>query len=283
MNLERLLDARFPVLEEEYGADRSILYSLSLGLGEDPLDPGQLPFVYEENLQAFPTLPLVLAHPGFWIAEPEFGVDWKAVLHGEQSIELHRTPPASGRVVSRLRVTDVVDKGAGVGAFVYSERTIETAATGKLIATMRSTTVCRNDGGQGGTGAVNRAPAPQPDGPPDVVVAIRTLPQSALLYRLTGDRNPLHADPDVARSAGFERPILHGLCTFGITAHAIVRAICSYDGGRLRGLEARFSAPVLPGATLVTRIWRGDGGIQFDVTDGPDGPVVLTNGRASVD
>jgi acyl dehydratase len=282
MNLARLLEADFPVLEERYGIDRVILYALAIGVGHDPVDPRQLQYVYEDGLRAFPTLPLVLAHPGFWIADEAFGIDWKAVLHGEQSIEIHRPVPTEGHVVARLRVTDVVDKGPTVGALVYSERTIEMADSGERVATMRSTTVCRNDGGQGGTGTVVRPSRPRPDGPPDAVVSLPTLPQSALLYRLTGDRNPLHADPMIALAGGFHRPILHGLCTFGVAAHAIVQEACDYDDRRLTGIEARFVAPVTPGSTLVTRLWNGPGAVQFHMTEGIEGPTVLSNGWATI-
>jgi acyl dehydratase len=287
-----LLGWDFPTVEQRYDDADTILYALAVGLGSDPTDPAQLRFLYEEGLLALPTLPCVLASPGFWASEPQFEIDWKSVLHGEQSIELHAPVPPSGRVQSTMRITDIIDKGPGVGAIVYSERVLVDADTGGRIATLGSTTVCRAEGGYGGPSRrINGRGQTAPDldrppaRPPDHVAELPTLPQSALLYRLTGDRNPLHADPVVARAAGFLVPILHGLCTFAVAGYALLRDVCAYESGRLRFMDARFAAPVLPGETIRTRIWDEPQGLRFEATagDGDDERTVLSRGFALVD
>jgi len=281
VDVDTLRNWRFPEISRAHSEADAMLYALAIGLGSDPTDSRQLRYVYEKALQVFPTMATVLAHPGFWMADPEFGIDATAVLHGEQALTMHGVIPTSGLVVGRLEIDDVIDKGAK-GAFVYSTRTISDAATGELLATLASTTICRNDGGFGGSSQRPGRGGVAHDGPPDLVCTLPTFPNSALLYRLTGDRNPLHADPEVAGRAGFDAPILHGLCTFGVAAHAIVRTVCEYDATRLRHIEVRFSAPVTPGTPIVTRLWNHGDRWSFECSAGESGPVVLTAGQAIV-
>ncbi len=200
---------------------------------------------------------VVLAHPGFWLQRQDTGVDWRKVLHGEQWLTLHKVLPSSGTVIGRSRVLEIVDKGQGKGAFVYSKRELIDCETGDLLATAVQTAVCRGDGGFGGPGSWSDAPKlrPVPESQPEIIVNLETRPESALLYRLCGDFNPLHADPAVARAVGFDRPILHGLATYGMAGHALLKALCAYDAGRLRRFDCRFVAPVYPGETIVTEIW----------------------------
>ncbi len=286
MNVDRLLGYQFEEVEEAYSAKDAILYALGIGFGSEFTDRKHLQFVYEDGLVVFPTIALVLAYPGFWIARPEFGVDWKAVLHGEQAVTFHRPIAPSGRVRGKLRVDGIVDKGPK-GAFVYSRRELFDAESGELLATQRQTTVCRNDGGLAYAPEPVEAPARaewvRPDGPPDEVYRIETSERAALLYRLSGDWNPLHADPDIARQAGFRSPILHGLCTFGMAARAVVESLCGFDASRLRHVELRFSAPMYPGETLVTSMWRNAGDVLFEAfAEGGTRPVV-TQGRAVIE
>jgi acyl dehydratase len=274
----------YPVPEVVHDLSRrdTMFYALSIGLGADPLDSEQLRFVYEEDLAALPTMAVVLAYPGFWLKLPDTGVDWVKVVHAEQGFRLHKPLPVEGRLVGRTRVTGLVDKGAAKGALLYSERQV-TDAAGELLATLTMTTFLRGDGGCGGTdtGAV-RALHPTPHRPPDLAVDLTTLPSQALLYRLNGDFNPLHASPAAAAKAGFPRPILHGLATFGVVGHALLKALCAYRPERLQAMEGRFSAPVYPGETIRTEIWREGAVAAFRARVVERDQVVLSNGRAEV-
>ena len=256
IDYETLKNWPFAPIEHTYTARDSILYALGLGFGADPMDRRQLDFVYEEGLKALPTMAVVLAYPGFWLKDPDTGVDWKKVLHGEQGLKVHEPLPASGTVVGTTRIDALIDKGAGKGALVYSTREIRDKASGKLLAEVASCGFLRGDGGFGGPTAATPKPHPIPERNPDLATDIRTLPQAALIYRLSGDFNPLHADPEVARAAGFERPILHGLCTYGVAGHALLKLVCDYDPARLKRMDVRFSAPVYPGETIRTEVWR---------------------------
>jgi acyl dehydratase len=259
-----LLSWDFPPIEQAYDSRDTILYALGIGLGADPIDDHQLRFVYEVGLLALPTMGTVLGSPGFFLRDPRSGVDWRMVVHGEQGMVVHRTLPACGRIVSTNRVVKVVDKGAGRGALVYVERTTRDAANNQLLCVMNATYFCKADGGFGG----NAAPGPTPhailDSGPSLVAASPTLRQAALIYRLSGDTNPIHADPGIAKAAGFARPILHGLCTYGIAGYALLQLLCDGDPERFRRLDARFARPVFPGETIETRAWpEGDGKAGF--------------------
>ena len=227
----------------------------------------------------------VLASPGFWIKEQNTGVDWVQVLHGEQGLHLHRPLPAAGTVIGRMRITDIVDKGAAKGALIYTEKELIDKASGAPLATLTSTTFARGDGGFAGPDTPPGpaiTPHPIPDRPSDITCDLPTLPQAALIYRLSGDRNPLHAEPAVARKAGFDAPILHGLCTLGVAGHAILKTCCDYDPARFKSLELRFSAPVYPGETIRTEMWRDSGVVSFRSRVVGRDVVVLNNGRVEV-
>ena len=248
---------RFPIPEvrQTLAPRDCVLYALSVGLGQDPVDAGQLDYVDQRRaLQALPTMAVVLAQPGFWLADPATGVDAVRLVHGEQEIELHAPLPTAGEVAGRTRVAGLVDRGAGRGALLYVEK--EVTMAGRLLATCRATVVLRGDGGFGGPTGPVRPVHPAPAGTPDLVLDGPTRPEQALLYRLNGDDNPLHSDPATAAAAGFPRPILHGLCTLGVVGHALLRGLAGYDAGRIRSLALRFTAPVFPGETIRTEIWR---------------------------
>ncbi|MBF5006700.1 MaoC/PaaZ C-terminal domain-containing protein [Diaphorobacter caeni] len=258
----------FPPQHQHYAERDTMLYALSLGLGNDPVDESALPFVYEGakgGLRALPSLAVVLGYPGFWARESDTGIDWVKLLHGEQRMRIHRPLPASAEVVGHTRVTHLTDKGEGKGAILVSERRIETKQ-GELLATLQGMTFLRGDGGysQQAGGQPSDPPlpplSPTPDDrPPDFTDTQATRPEAALLYRLLGDYNPLHAEPAVARAAGFERPILHGLASYGLVTCAILRQCAGNDPTRLKALDIRFAAPVYPGETLITEIWRMSG------------------------
>lgn len=281
-----LLNRTFAPVEQTYAAHDSMLYALGCGLGADPLDAGQLRYVYERapgGLQALPTLANALGYSGFWADQPDTGITWRKLVHAEQAIELHRPMAPEGRVVGTNRVVALHDKGAEKGALMLQERRVVDAATGVLLATVTQTTLLRADGGFGGAHGTPLAPPHAiPDRAPDQVCDLSTLPQAALLYRLNGDLNPLHADPAVAQAAGFARPILHGLATMGVALHAVLKTVLHYDAAAVRGMRVRFTAPVLPGETLRTELWRDGRVVSLRSTVLERGAVVLNAGRVDL-
>tara|TARA_R110000822_G_scaffold1531_10_gene7065 strand:+ start:3134 stop:3991 length:858 start_codon:yes stop_codon:yes gene_type:complete len=278
VDYQHLLHYPIPEVRQKYTRKDTMLYALGIGLGADPMDEQQLRYVYEDGLQVLPTYPVVLGHPGFWWKKPDTGVDWVRIVHGEQGLIIHKLPPPEGELIGRTRVTGIVDKGAGKGILVYSERTLTDAATGELLATQPNTTFCRGDGGIGAPTGPTPPVHELPTREPDVSITLDTLPQAALIYRLSGDDNPLHADPKVARAAKFDRPILHGLCTFGVAGHALVKAL-DYNASRIASMHARFTAPVYPGESLTTDIWRDGTLWSFRTRVAARDLVVLGNGR----
>ncbi len=284
IDYERLKAREFKPVEHSYTEKDSILYALGLGFGADPLDEAQLKFVFEEadGFAALPTMAVVLAGPGFWVREPDSGVTWEQVLHGEQGLEIHAPLPSSGTVVGQTRIDEIIDKGDGKGALLYIAREIKDKATGTLLATSYSTTFARADGGFGGPSGPLKQVHKLPEREPEIVEDIKTLPQAALIYRLSGDPNPLHASPSMATQAGFKAPILHGLCTYGVAGHAILKTCCDYDPARLKRLDLRFSSPVYPGETIRTEIWRDGSEVSFRARVVERDVVVLNNGRAVI-
>lgn len=275
---DRLLNFPIPEVRERITKRDTIFYALSVGLGQDPMDTRQLDFVdHHRKLRALPWMALVLGHPGFWLADSRTGVDPVKLVHGEQGLEMHRPLPVEGEIIGRTKLTGLVDKGAGRGALLYSEKEVVDAGSGALIATARSTTFLRGDGGFGGPSGPVDPPHQMPETAPDIMLDLPTRPEQALYYRLNGDDNPLHADPELAEGAGFARPILHGLCTLGVVGHALLRTLGDYDESRFRSLQLRFTAPVLPGETIRTEIWR-DGSFRARVAERD--VVVVNNGRA---
>jgi acyl dehydratase len=282
LDVDKLLNWPFPELRHEYTARDTMLYALGLGLGADPLDEEQLRFVYEKDLRALPTMAVVLAYPGFWLHDPATGVNWKKILHGEQGIVWHAPIPAAATVIGRTRVTDLVDKGAEKGSLLFSDRVVSDANTGQPLATLTSTTVMRGDGGFGGGPKQARAPHRIPERAPDAVCDLSTAPNAALIYRLSGDYNPLHADPDVARTAGFPRPILHGLCSLGVAGHALLKTVAGYDPARFKSMRLRFTAPVFPGETIRTEMWIDGSSVSFRARLREREVIVLDNGFAEI-
>jgi acyl dehydratase len=255
----------------------TMLYALGLGAGADPLDPDELRLVTEFGLQAIPTMAAALALGA--TPAPLTGFDYRQAVHGEQSIRMHRPLPVSGSARADSRVLSVHDKGPGKGAVMLFETVLADAASGEPIATLGSSAFARGDGGFGGPNDPAPAPHPVPDRAPDLAVEMPTRCDQALLYRLSGDYNPLHADPQMARSVGFEMPILHGLCTYGIAARAISKACAGGDPSRIVAHQARFSAPVFPGETLRVDMWRDGDAISFEVHAPGRGVAVIRNGR----
>lgn len=282
IDYDRLKAWPFPVVEQTYSARDVMLYALGVGLGVDPHDAQQLDFVYEEHLKVLPTFATVLGSPGFWQRSPETGLDALRLVHGEQSLLVHRPLPMAATILAQTHVTAIVDKGRDKGALVAVERTITEKVTGEKLATVQTVTFCRGDGGFGDRGDVLPGPHRVPARAPDHETTLQTVPQAALIYRLSGDDNPLHADPEVARRAGFARPILHGLASYAIAGYAVLARYGDARPETLRSLRVRFSAPVYPGERIRIEMWREDDVVSFRAYADERGVMVLDAGRAEL-
>lgn len=270
-----------------YGTRDTILYALGLGAGQDPLDPDELRLTYEKNLVALPTMAAVLASPGFWMRErKELGIDFFKLVHGEQRVTILQPLPAAGTVIGNSRVTRIVDKGEGKGAVMTVEKQLRHEAGGEPLAVSEQTLFLRGDGGfsrHGGGDAPGPAQAATPETAPELSIELPTRPEAALLYRLSGDINPLHADPEFAAKAGFPKPILHGLATYGAACRGIVKLLCGGDPQRLKSFSARLTSPVFPGETLRLEAWRlSEHEAAFRCRVPARDVVVLANGSATL-
>jgi acyl dehydratase len=284
------------ILEEElephtfsYTEKDVMLYALGIGLGADPMDERELAFVYEKSLKVAPSAATILSAagrrwddwlgptpkvpPGRRLSTPNM----KMLVHGEQKLELHRPLPPSGTFTAHTRITGAFDKGPGKGAVTYNE-TVWTDAAGDKVVTLTSSLFYRGDGGFGGPSEGAPEPHPTPARAPDKTVEITTRPDQALLYRLNGDLNPLHCDPTFAREAGFPRPILHGLSTYGISCRAMLQTWCDHDPNRIVSHQLRFSSPVFPGETIAFDMWREADGVAFEARIPERGATVIKNG-----
>jgi acyl dehydratase len=266
--------------ERSWTSTDALLYSIAVGAGlGDPLR--ELEFTTENSAgieqKVLPTFGVLIARSG----RPRRslgGFDPAMLVHAEQAFEVHRPLPVAGTARITSTVTGIYDKGSG--ALVVTEDEAVDAGTGDPLLTSTGSAFIRGEGGFGGArgpGDGSQAWA-LPGGEPDLRVEEPTRPEQALLYRLTGDRNPLHTDPTFAARGGFSRPILHGMCTYGITGRALLHAVCDSDPARFGSMSGRFTRPVLPGETLVISIWREDGGAVFQ-TAKQDGTVVIDRGQ----
>ena len=284
LNWKEVLAWKFDDAPQSYTARDAMLYALGLGYGQDPMNEEDLRYVYEAHEQGqavVPSLAVVLGGPGAWMRDARTGIDWVRSLHGEQGLIMYAPLPPEASVIGKNRVTDIIDKGPGKGALLLMERDIVDAATGKLLATRTSSSFLRGDGGCGAPPRDQVKPEPMPARAPDLVQRLEIRPEAALLYRLSGDYNPVHASPAIARKAGFERPILHGLCTFGMACRALLATVCGNDAARLKSMAGRFSAPVYPGDTLAVQVWDEPGGnIRFRVRVEERGITAFDFGQA---
>ena len=279
-----ILDQRTAPRAFSYDEKDVMLYALGIGLGGDPMNADELKYVYERDLKVVPTAATVLAASAGRGAAVEMPpghrasqINFLMVVHGEQKIELHRPLPTSGAFTTENRTIGAFDKGAGKGAVVINE-TIWTDENGDKIATLTSSTFARGDGGFAGPSDGAPAPHPTPSRSPDLSLDFPTRSDQALIYRLNGDRNPLHSDPEVAAKAGFPRPILHGLCTYGITCRAVLQGLTHYDPEPLLSHQARFSAPVFPGDIITVDMWRDGKEIAFEAKVRARDVTVIKNG-----
>ena len=279
---DKLMALEIPGAEQTYTSKDCILYALGVGLGQDPMNEDELAFVYEKDLKVLPTMGAVLGHPGFWMRDRDTGIDWVRIVNGEQGVRLHQPLKPQNTVVGKQRILEVVDKGAGKGALVFTERKVSDKTTGEPIATVTQTTFCRANGGFGGPPRTAPEPHPIPTRAPDAVCDFTTRPETALIYRLSGDRNPLHAEPAVAKQAGYPRPIMHGLGNFGFAGHAVLKTMCGYDPAKLVAFACRFTAPVYPGETLRTEMWRDGDVVSFRTRVVERDAIAVNNGRAEI-
>jgi acyl dehydratase len=270
-------------IQQEYGPRDTILYAMGVGIGADPSLDNQRRFIYEKDLVALPSMCAVLASPGSWMRDPALGIDFLRMVHGEQALQMHTPLPPTGSVSGVTRITHAVDKGEGKGALVYVEKELRDTTSGRLIATVRQGLFCRGDGGfSKSDGRSDPAPAGPPAVPersPDRTLDLRIRADAAALYRLSGDLNPLHIDPQIAKKAGFAKPILHGLATYGMACHGLVGLFLGYDPTQLRSFSARFTAPIYPEETLRLECWTIDGEVAFQARCLERDIVVLANGR----
>jgi len=277
----------FGEVRQSYSRRDTILYALGVGLGVDPFDGNQLRFVYEKDLQALPTMACVLATPRSVWKNPATGANYLKLVHGEERLRICKPLPIEASVRARDRVVSLTDLGPGKGAIASTVRDVFDALTGEPLAEVTSVLFLRGDGGFSEcSGASDPRPAGLPSPPersPDLQTELTSLPTAALIYRLSGDYNPLHADPELARAAGFPRPVLHGLCSLGMAAHAVLRTCCAYEAARIRSIAVRFTAPVFPGETLRFSIWRGDQPtLHFRATVDAREKVVLDHGTVEL-
>ena len=266
---------RLEPIHHTYSERDVMLYALGVGAGTDDLQ-----FTYERDLKVLPTFGVIAAFPAMFSLGSVMQVNPMMVLHGEQRIELHAAIPSRGTLTTTPTVRAIYDKGKGALVIVDAETVDD---KGKLIFKNTFGTFARGEGGFGG----NRGPSgPRnvpPDRKPDAVVEMPTLVQQALIYRLSGDMNPLHADPDFAKMGGFDRPILHGLCTFGHVGRAVLRSWCNDNPARFKALDVRFAGVVFPGETIVTEMWKtAPGEIIVQAKTKERGEVVISSAAATV-
>jgi len=258
----------------------TMLYALGIGMGSDPMNTDELPFVYESGLKAVPTQ----ATPVAWGAGPgigKMGINFLLVVHGEQKVEFHKPLPTEASILATSRVIGAYDKG-DKGAVIYNETVLADAKSGEKIATLTGSTFARGDGNFGGPSEGAPEPHETPTRAPDKSVDIATRPDQALIYRLSGDRNPLHSDPKIAAAAGFPRPILHGLCTYGITCRAVLQEYCDFDPAKIKSHQVRFSSPVFPGETITVDLWKDGDVVSFEARVKSRGVTVVKNGKTQL-
>jgi acyl dehydratase len=281
-----ILDQKTAPRTFTYGDKDVMLYALGIGLGADPMDEKELAFVYEKDLKVVPTAATVLASgagrsvgpaPDMPAGHRQSQINFLMVVHGEQKVELHKPLSPTGTYTATGRTTGAFDKGKDKGAVIYNE-TVWVDEKGDKVATLTGSTFARGDGGFGGPSEGAPEPHEVPTRAPDLSLDFATRPDQALIYRLNGDRNPLHSDPDFARRAGFPRPILHGLCTYGITCRAVLVGITDYDADQIASHQVRFSAPVFPGDVITVDLWRDGKQISFEARVKARNVTVIKNG-----
>jgi acyl dehydratase len=278
VNRDEAVGASMGERESGWEVDDVILYHLGIGAGVPATDAGELEYTYEKNLKVLPSFvmvaggrrPITGGGGGFKIPGVEFNL--AQLLHGEQDVEIHKELPTSCETISKGRVLDVFDKGKA--ALVMLENEVFEKGSGEKLYTTRMGAFLRGEGGFGGPSGPKAGNEP-PERAPDGVIETPTLPQQALLYRLSGDKNPLHADPEFAKMAGFDKPIIHGLCSYGIVCKAIVDGVLGGDPTKVARYQVRFRGVGFPGETYLTSYWQEDDRIVVSVQSKErDAPII---------
>ncbi len=280
LDVAKLRAYRIPSLKARYDARDAIIYALGVGAGLADID--ETAFLYEQMLKVLPTMAVVLGRGDLWCMDPDAGLDWPQILHAGQRLKLHRPLPPQGEVSTESEILEISDKGPGKPALIAARRQVFDAA-GDIVADIEEVWIVRGAGGFGGQRAFNfMLPDPMPERAPDLTLSLPTARNQAMIYRLSGDLNPLHVDPGVSRLGGFERPVLHGLSTMGMACRALTHLVCGGDPTPLREMSVRFTAPVWPGETIRTDVWTGGDRIRFRAVAVERGDIVLDEGSASL-
>jgi len=281
INYDELMQATSKDNSASYTERDTMLYALGVGFMRDPMNKDELPFVYENNLKTVPTMAAVIGW-GAGNIMGRSGINYLMVVDGERRLTVHKTLTTSGEVLIDQRVLGVFDKGKDKGAVLVTESVARDKASGEKLYTLVGSTFARGDGGFGGP--KDGAPEPHaiPTRAPDLVHEADTRPDQAFIYALSGDRNPLHRDPNVAKMAGFPRPILHGLCSYGTACRSVLSTVAKYDPAKIVGFDVRFSSPVFPGETIVTEMWVDGSVVSFRSKLKERDVVCLNNGKATL-
>ena len=275
INYDEIMNLTSENVEISYSDKDSILYSLGIGLGNDPMNLNELKYVYENSQSVLPSMATNFQYHSPLLLKTN--INFIMVVHGEQRLSITNTLPVSGDFIANAKVIGCYDKGPARGAIIEVETTVKNKKNNEEICKLVSTTFARGDGGFGGPDSPKKEIF-IPDGEPDYVSEVSTKPDQALIFRLSGDYNPLHSDPKFAKAAGFEKPILHGMCTYGIACRSLVNEICENDASKLKRFDCRFSSPVYPGETIITEMWKKDKMIYFNSKVKERDKLVLKNG-----
>ena len=275
INFNEIMNLTSENVEISYSDKDSILYSLGIGLGNDPMNLNELKYVYENSQSVLPSMATNFQYHSPLLLKTN--INFIMVVHGEQRLSITNALPVSGDFIANAKVIGCYDKGPARGAIIEVETTVKNKKNNEEICKLVSTTFARGDGGFGGPDSPKKEIF-IPDGEPDYVSEVSTKPDQALIFRLSGDYNPLHSDPNFAKAAGFEKPILHGMCTYGIACRSLVNEICENDASKLKRFDCRFSSPVYPGETIITEMWKKDKMIYFNSKVKERDKLVLKNG-----
>lgn len=280
LNYDKLMSLKRAGDRFAYSDRETMLYAIGVGLSRDPYDPNELAYTFEKSkLKTVASMATVLQRVALL---KDCGYDYTKVVHGEQRLMLEKPLEPEGEISCDSRVLSAFDKGPGKGAIINTELVAKDANTGAKLYTLVSTTFARGDGGFGGPAGSGLEPHPIPDRKPDLTASAETRLDQALLYRLNGDRNPLHADPELAKRVGFPVPILHGLCTYGTACRTILREVAKYDHTKIRGFDVRFSSPVYPGETILTDMWIDGTVVSFRCRLKERDVTVINNGKCTL-
>ena len=275
INYDEIMNLTSENVEISYSDKDAILYSLGIGLGNDPMNLNELKYVYENSQSVLPSMATNFQYHSPLLLKTN--INFIMVVHGEQRLSITNALPVSGDFIANAKVIGCYDKGPARGAIIEVETTVKNKKNNEEICKLVSTTFARGDGGFGGPDSPKKEIF-IPDGEPDYVSEVSTKPDQALIFRLSGDYNPLHSDPNFAKAAGFEKPILHGMCTYGIACRSLVNEICENDASKLKRFDCRFSSPVYPGETIITEMWKKDKMIYFNSKVKERDKLVLKNG-----